>query len=328
MSIDYHYFSLPIQGLNIQGRVFDGDPEYLGSLKVEIERAKRFFISSQQYIVNLVETRCGDLSIREKRSQFFEFELYKKNPRLWLKTILDPETTKKYIFLDGTKNCYHIPFVISTLKTQKQVYDYIFQSILDYLSSLIILNTLYNAQEQNDRLDVLFCALQNLLYSQQFIGSFFEKFLIDLVTNRKPKKNKKDKPRRTLLRVVSLKALQKKSGGRGAHTKEERKLAIRKYENETNTRNDIRAFIPVFIWDILSPFFDEIDVLENEQYMNPVVFLQEKLYNKIEDFFNAHEKEFTEGGKRKRQFNNFSDFCHLWPDLINTYKEIKKANLW
>ena len=47
------------------------------------------------------------------------------------------------IFLDGTKTFFPIPFVISSINTQKQVYDYIFESIRDYLNSLIILNTSY-----------------------------------------------------------------------------------------------------------------------------------------------------------------------------------------
>ena len=328
MSIDYHYYSLPVQGLNVKVRVFDGDPEYLGTLKDEIYEAKRFFISSQNYIINLVEEDCGDLPVTQKRSQFFEFELYKKNPKLWLNTILDPETTKTDIFLDGTKTFFPIPFVISSINTQKQVYDYIFESIRDYLNSLIILNTLCNAPEQIEGEDLFFCALQTLFYSKQFISSFFESFLIDLVTNRKPKKNKKDKPRRTLLRVISLKGLQNKSGGSGVHTKEERKLAIRKYENEKNVREDIRAFIPVFIWDILAPFFDEINILEKRQYFNQLFFHKGDLYDQIQSFFEAHEKQLTEGGKRKRQFSDFSDFCKQLFDLINAYEEIKKEKLW
>ena len=288
------------------------------------KRAVTAFIENNKEIVSVLEKQKLTLSM-------YKFDLYKANPRKWVNA-LEKDDCKDLGCIYLHSNCSVYELIKISSDCDLEIEPFICSHIFSAISCVIALKKAKNEQ-------VKAFALHNLLKDLEFIKDIPK--VLQLIKIARAQKSREKGKRKALFRADYLADLQKKCGGKGVKSKAERKIAFTDYCAKNNMySSNFLQFIPVFVWDILVPFFDDINILADEQIarkLNPLadrfdffeVQLKKKhLDRKLRDFYRQNEKELTQGGKAKRQFNDYSDFIMQLRALLDTYKEIKKAGLW
>lgn len=296
---------------------------------------ERYKNAYRRAVTAFIENSKEIISILEKQKHTFPYEpdLYKTNPKEWVNA-LEKDDSKDFgcIFLHSNCSVYELIKISSGCDLECE--SFICAHIFSAISCMIALKKAKKEQ-------VKAFALHNLLKDLEFIEDIPK--VLQLIKIARAQKAREKGKRKALFRVRYLEDLQKKCGGKGVKSKKERKNAFIKYcaENNIDSPNFLQ-FIPVYTWDILAPFFDNINILADEQIARKInpwfltepfepvsVQLKKKLLDrKLRAFYMQNEKVLTQGGKAKRQFIGYSDFIMQLGNLLDTYKEIKKAGLW